>query len=119
MLVGASVTVALDQGAKALVRPARTAVRSGTFVSLTVRQAVVVWLSVAPCLGLIVVIGPRLSAAAVAGIALVVGGASGNLVDRLARGGVVDFIALGRWPAFNLADIAMACGLCLAAAGLL
>jgi lipoprotein signal peptidase len=32
------------------------------------------------------------------------------VADRLARGGVVDFIAVARWPAFNLADAAMTCG---------
>ena len=47
--------------------------------------------------------------------ALVVGGASGNLLDRI-RGsaGVVDFIDVGigatRWPTFNVADIGVSCG---------
>ena len=119
VLGGAAVTFALDQGTKALVLPARTAVRSGTFVSLSLRRAAIVWLLAAVLLGLIVAIGPRLSVVALAGIALVVGGAAGNLVDRMVRGGVVDFIAVGRWPAFNVADSAMACGLCVAAVGLL
>lgn len=37
-------------------------------------------------------------------IALILGGAIGNLIDRLTRGYVVDFIAIGKWPNFNLAD---------------
>ncbi len=46
---------------------------------------------------------------------LVIGGASGNLVDRVFRaGGVVDFIDIGtrgvRWPAFNCADLAITAG---------
>lgn len=47
--------------------------------------------------------------------ALVVGGAAGNLIDRV-RGplGVVDFIDVGigatRWPTFNVADIGVSCG---------
>ena len=45
----------------------------------------------------------------------VVGGAIGNLADRLRNArGVVDFIDLGfgayRWPTFNIADIAVTCG---------
>jgi signal peptidase II len=45
-----------------------------------------------------------------------VGGACGNLVDRLVRapgflrGEVVDFIDVGPWPTFNLADSAITVG---------
>lgn len=46
--------------------------------------------------------------------ALVIGGAIGNLIDRLVHGHVVDFIDfyLGarHWPAFNIADCAVVCG---------
>ncbi|MFQ5816903.1 MAG: signal peptidase II [Terriglobia bacterium] len=52
-------------------------------------------------------------------LALIFGGALGNLVDRLRTGGVVDFLDfhLGgyHWPAFNLADSAIVLG----AAGLI
>jgi signal peptidase II len=49
-------------------------------------------------------------------LAVVVGGAAGNIVDRLfrgkgfLRGSVVDFIQLPHWPVFNVADIAVTCG---------
>jgi signal peptidase II len=46
-------------------------------------------------------------------IGLIVGGATGNLVDRLVRsngGSVIDFIDLQWWPVFNLADAAVDCG---------
>jgi signal peptidase II len=36
--------------------------------------------------------------------AVFLGGVVGNLIDRLLRGYVIDFIDLGFWPAFNVAD---------------
>jgi signal peptidase II len=51
------------------------------------------------------------------GIALVIGGAAGNLIDRLFLGRVVDFIQLyyGDWSfaVFNVADAAISCGVVL------
>ena len=41
---------------------------------------------------------------------LLVGGAVGNLVDRLRQGAVTDFVDLPLWPAFNLADVAITGG---------
>jgi signal peptidase II len=41
---------------------------------------------------------------------LLLGGALGNLIDRLANGAVTDFIKLPHWPAFNLADTAITFG---------
>ncbi len=41
---------------------------------------------------------------------MLVGGASGNLIDRIARGSVIDFIKLPHWPAFNFADISITFG---------
>ncbi len=54
------------------------------------------------------------------GLALILGGALGNLVDRVVRGEVVDFLDFylgwgGRehhWPSFNLADSAISVGAC-------
>jgi len=52
-----------------------------------------------------------------AGLALILGGAAGNLIDRLTRGSVIDFfeVGLGRyhWPAFNVADSAITIGAAL------
>lgn len=48
------------------------------------------------------------------GLALMLGGALGNLIDRLTEGRVVDFIKFPNWPAFNVADSAITIGvLCL------
>lgn len=50
------------------------------------------------------------------GVALVCGGAAGNVIDRLFRGdgwlqgAVVDFIDLQWWPVFNIADAAITVG---------
>lgn len=46
-----------------------------------------------------------------AGVAIALGGATANLVDRLVRGRIVDFIAIGPWPVFNLADAAIVAGI--------
>lgn len=48
--------------------------------------------------------------ATTAGYALILGGAAGNLVDRAARGHVVDFVHVHGWPIFNVADVAIAAG---------
>jgi len=41
---------------------------------------------------------------------LLAGGALGNLADRIRVGAVTDYILIGSWPAFNLADAAVTCG---------
>ncbi|MDX6635133.1 MAG: signal peptidase [Solirubrobacterales bacterium] len=46
-------------------------------------------------------------------VGLLAGGALGNLIDRLAAGEVTDYIDLGSWPPFNLADIAITVGVVL------
>ena len=46
-------------------------------------------------------------------IALMLGGALGNVVDRILQGHVTDFIDIGPWPVFNLADSAIVVGLIL------
>lgn len=53
----------------------------------------------------------------IVGLALCAGGAVGNLLDRLWRGYVVDFIEIGPWPSFNLADAALTCGLLIIVGG--
>lgn len=51
------------------------------------------------------------------GLALILGGALGNLYDRLTLGYVVDFLYFHYqgyyWPAFNVADSAISCGVAL------
>jgi signal peptidase II len=69
------------------------------------------------------------------GLALILGGAVGNLIDRIFRGEVVDFLdayvswdrladwlirtfGTAHWPTFNVADSAIVCGALLLAWGL-
>ncbi len=64
------------------------------------------------------------------GLALILGGAAGNVIDRLIHGHVIDFIDVyagwetigrplvdlfgtNRWPTFNVADIGLTCGAAL------
>ncbi|MDC1281800.1 signal peptidase II, partial [Methylophilaceae bacterium] len=49
------------------------------------------------------------------GLTLILGGAIGNLIDRLLHGYVIDFVSLHRdnifyWPAFNVADSTITIG---------
>lgn len=44
---------------------------------------------------------------------LLAGGAIGNLVDRVRADQVTDYIDIGSWPPFNLADVAITCGVVL------
>lgn len=46
---------------------------------------------------------------------LLAGGAIGNLADRIRVDAVTDYIAIGSWPAFNLADVAVTVGVLLLA----
>ena len=52
-----------------------------------------------------------------AGGLIVLGGALGNVIDRLARGYVVDFLHVSYWPIFNVADVAICIGGLLLAFG--
>jgi signal peptidase II len=49
-----------------------------------------------------------------AGLGAALGGATGNLIDTLWRGAVVDFIDLPIWPSFNIADAAITLGTAVA-----
>ena len=78
-----------------------------TGLALVVTVVLVVWLFRLP---------PREKLTAAA-LGLIIGGAVGNLVDRINHGYVVDFIDVfyrdWHWPAFNLADSAITCGVVL------
>ena len=70
------------------------------------------------CIGILVLImvyysQPRPTTLLRFSLALQLGGAFGNLLDRLRLGAVTDFIDVGPWPVFNLADASIVTGLLL------
>jgi signal peptidase II len=46
-------------------------------------------------------------------VGLLAGGALGNLADRIRADAVTDYVDVGSWPPFNLADAAITCGVIL------
>ena len=47
-------------------------------------------------------------------LGLALGGACSNVYDQIRRGAVMDFLDLGWWPVFNLADVAITIGVIMA-----
>ena len=125
MLVGAGAVVLLDQATKSLavrfLAPAGVRQLGAFKLAADGRP----WLGRAPglpallalwtvtlaCTGLVLATGAGIAGA---GLVVALGGATSNLLDRAGRGSVVDFIALWRWPAFNLADVAIVAGVAVA-----
>ena len=70
---------------------------------------VLVGVLIVPLVLVLVVLAARGRIWAVAA-GLVLGGAAGNLIDRIGDQKVTDFISVGRWPWFNLADSAITVG---------
>jgi signal peptidase II len=48
-------------------------------------------------------------------VGLLTGGALGNLADRIRADAVTDYISIGSWPNFNLADVSITAGVILLA----
>jgi signal peptidase II len=88
-------------------------------LGLTGGQAAALWVATAAAAPLVLALAAPVRPGVTVGLGMLVGGAAGNLADRHLRGGVVDMIALRRWPPFNLADTAMIAGALLIASGLL
>ncbi len=126
LLATAVATILLDQASKSLVMRApaeaqpytssgslglrRTMNARGGVIRMCAATASILWLSAVLAIVVAVGIASRLPMSTAVALGLVVGGATGNLADRVTRGAVVDFIAIMRWPTFNLADAAMSVG---------
>jgi signal peptidase II len=130
-LAACGVVVAIDQGTKALVT---SLVDRGDRVEVlpflafeNVRNkgvafgiggdisAVVIGVTIVLLLGLLVFLAARSRTGWLIWLpaALLIGGALGNLADRVRDGAVTDFIDLPLWPTFNLADLAIVAGVIL------
>ena len=110
---------ALDDGPVSVLGPVRFALTRNKAGAFGLGGAFVPLLAVGATVLVVVLVlrgdlvrHPLLAVAA----GLVMGGAFGNLVDRvfrapgLLRGAVVDFVDLRWWPVFNVADSAITCG---------
>ena len=125
--VVAALTVAADQAVKALVR---TGIAPGERVDLILGVHLVNVRNRGIAFGLLADGGPLLVLFALAALVallvfffrhrgrplvwlptgLLIGGATGNLIDRAREGAVTDFVDLPAWPAFNVADVAITLG---------
>lgn len=93
--------------------------RGWAALTLTGRGAVVIWAALVAGMLALLTVAPAVPALAVVGLGISLGGATGNLIDRLTHGAVLDFVVVGPWPTFNLADAAMVAGVGLVAVALL
>ncbi|OXR44151.1 Lipoprotein signal peptidase [Nocardia cerradoensis] len=134
LLLIAAVVLAVDLGTKALVVAKMTPGEPISIIGDVVRLTLIrnsgaafsmatgmTWLltliAVAVVIGVIRIGRTLRSLSWAIGLGLVLGGALGNLVDRLFRspgplqGHVIDFIAVTKWwPVFNVADSSIVCG---------
>jgi len=102
-----------------LVGPVRLALTYNKAGAFGLGGAVVPFLALAAVILVIVMVttgSATAQAPAAVALGMILGGAFGNLADRvfrdpgLLRGAVVDFVDVGFWPVFNLADAAITCG---------
>lgn len=136
VLVIAAAVVLLDQATKILVR---ATIESGDYIGLVPgfglarvrnegiafglfpgRPELVAALTVVAltAIGVAVARTAGRSLAVAIGGGMLIGGSLGNLIDRVARGGVTDFLDPVAWPAFNVADVGIVCGVALIVLGL-
>jgi signal peptidase II len=74
-----------------------------SFGMLQGNNALLAWVSVI-ALGIIMMSADKIRKEQALPVILILAGLLGNLIDRIIRGFVVDFIDLKLWPVFNLAD---------------
>ena len=80
-----------------------------SFGMLQGNNALLAWFSII-VLGIIMIISDKVKKEQVLPVLIIVSGIIGNLIDRVFRGFVVDFIDFKFWPVFNLADSCIVIG---------
>jgi signal peptidase II len=139
LFVTAACVVGLDQAVKAVVVSVLPSGHSVDFLGAIVRftrtsntgaafgllRGQGTWFIVVSALAAIAIVVFRREIAKLrrwdqAAFGLILGGAVGNLIDRIRLGAVIDFIDIGfrdlRWPSFNVADSAISIGVVILAA---
>jgi signal peptidase II len=132
LLVAASIALVVDQLSKVVVRiylPSNTSVsidgflrlhqirNPGTAFGIIKGQSWLLFLgSILVLLVLLLALwkwggpGSRLFQV---GLGLIIGGAIGNIIDRIVLGEVIDFMDFRIWPVFNVADLAIVVGVAI------
>jgi lipoprotein signal peptidase len=124
LLGGIALALASDQATKAFVRARVPEERGWIVVSwLRIRRLTHLtrtpdpWLLAAVAVGVLALdtFTPLLNATLTQlGVGIALGGAAGNVLDRVRRDGILDFIDLRVWPVFNVADAAIVLGTSIA-----
>ena len=129
LLVSLVLVLMLDQTTKALVLAHLGESQAVGLGRLTIRklingrvapflsapgQLLTLWAAEVVVILALVHVGMFKDATAQAAVGAALGGAGGNVCDRLWRGGVVDFIDVGFWPVFNVGDAAIVLGASMA-----
>jgi len=113
VFVAAFVVVFLDQLLKFFVKDLPFVIRNtgAGFGILPNQQEILIWISFI-VIGLIFFYYGKIpeKKSVQLSIGLILGGTIGNLIDRVMRNYVIDFIDLKFWPSFNIADSAITVG---------
>ena len=136
---GAALTViALDQGTKAVIRawlergeswpdadwPVRIRYVTNTGAAFGILEDKTAFLSIMALIGLAAIYlyyryPPFEHGVVPIAIGMMLGGAAGNLIDRIRLGRVTDFVDFRFWPAFNVADSSISIGIFILLVGYL
>ena len=113
LFVAAAALLFLDQLSKRIVRRRRVRGMKCTCTGHRSRVGLVlIWFLALACATILHASSATFqSHLSMLGVGAALGGAAGNLSDVLRRRAIVDFIDLGWWPVFNVADIGIVAGL--------